>query len=87
MDHGILAPCKREESTVEQGMVSQRLKVEEKPNMEPKGEGVEDDSSPTLQICPIADHTSEPVLDTQIEKKKTSEENGRPHRFHGIVGV
>ena len=48
-------------------MFSQWLKVEEKPNMEPKGEGVEDDSSPTLQICPIADHTKELVLDTQIE--------------------
>ena len=69
LDHGILAPCKREESTVKQGMVSQWLKVEEKPNMEPKGEGVEDDSSPTFQICPIADHTNEPVLDTPIEKK------------------
>ena len=57
-------------------MVSQRLKVEEKPNMEPKGEGVEDDSSPTLQICPIADHTSEPVLDTQIEKKKHQKRTG-----------
>ena len=58
-------------------MFSQWLKVEEKPNMEPKGEGVEDDSSPTFHIwTQIADHTNEPVLDTPIETKKHQKRTG-----------